>query len=123
MKLKTKDGVEINQNDTVYDNWGKPLTVTAIIRDWQGNPKSIYLIPKNKEDGTMIRHVCSNTVYSSQINALNCHLEYVTRKVWELEREAQSWRNHENESRLKIIELEKIEEQKRQALENEEDTD
>ena len=116
--MKTKDGFEISIGMTVYDNWGEPREVTAFI----GWPKPVSIYHNALDNKGFIQHVKPETVFGSQKNALNHHLQYITRKAWELEKEARQYRERETKAREQITELEKQEEISRQ-LENFENED
>lgn len=111
--LKTNDGFEIKAGEMVYDKWGQSRYITGIT-----DQNSAYTICADTKGD--VRHEAGKYLYGSEKNALNNHLEWVTRKAWEAEQQAHGWREQETKMRLRIVELEKKEEEKQQGEEMEE---
>src|ERR1700761_6457589 len=101
--MKTKDGFEITRGAIVYNNWGEPRKI-SLISSFDSNKHAWH----TNMDGRDIQGYTENglwPLYYSQKTALENHLKHITRKAWELEKEAREWRERESKARLQIIEL------------------
>lgn len=104
------DNQEIKVGDVVYNRWGEAERITG-----ESHCKnSVYC---NRVEGNNVTHVLANTLYKSQIAALERHVAWVAKTAFQLELEAKGFRMQEEKIRARINELEKAEALARQLAE------